>query len=318
MKSKSRCHICLQELDSSQSIYHPTCCKKLFASPTPPELPYSWNQLNKLAENIIRQQVTVPGVQPKLSLHLERTNESRPSRFTLVSMEGGYILKPPVKEYPEMPELEHLTMLIAGEAGISTAQCGLVLLEDGQRSFITKRMDRTEESKLHMEDMCQLTDRMTEQKYRGSMEQVGKAVLKHCTNPGYDALRLFEITLFCFLTGNSDMHLKNFSLLRTQSGEIHLSPAYDLLPTNLLLPEDKEECALTINGKKRKLTRSDFLTFGSKLHLTEAQLNNAFKRILSGTEKATKLVTQGFCSKENANKFHTLISERTKRLCEER
>ena len=314
MKSENSCLICLQELQVDQSTYHPACCKKLFGTPLPPELPYSWEQLNKLAENIIRQQVTVPGVQPKLSLHLERKGSSRPARFTLVSMEGGYILKPPVKEYPEMPELEHLTMLMADKAGISTAACGLIALEDGQRSFITKRMDRMPTEKLHMEDMCQLTDRMTEQKYRGSMEQVGKAVLKYCTNPGFDALRLFELTLFCFLTGNSDMHLKNFSLLHTGNGNIQLSPAYDLLPTNLLLPEDTEESALTINGKKRKLNLNDFLSLGSKMNLTENQLRNALRRTLRNMEKATSYIPLGACSDEMKQRFQMLISERTERL----
>ncbi len=314
MKTESRCLICLKELGKEEPIYHPSCCKKLFGTSLPPELPYSWNQLNKLAEKIIRLQVTVPGVQPKLSLHLERSGSSRSSRFTLVSMQGGYILKPPVKEYTEMPELEHLTMLMASMSGISCASCGLIKLEEGQQSFITKRMDRIGEKKLHMEDMCQLTDRMTEQKYRGSMEQTGRAVLKHCSNPIFDALRLFEVTLFCFLTGNSDMHLKNFSLLRDVNKEIHLSPAYDLLPTNIILPEDTEESALTINGKKRKLNANDFLSFGSKLHLTEAQLKNAFKRILTKTTKATELINQSLCSKETKEKFHTLITQRMQRL----
>ncbi len=314
MKAEPRCLICLEIMEEEHSCYHSSCCKKLFGSPEPPELPYSWKHLNKLAETIVRQSVTVPGVQPKLSLHLERDNASRSLRFTLVSMEGGYILKPPVKEYPEMPELEHLTMLMADRTGISAAECGLINLVDRQRSFITKRMDRTGAQKLHMEDMCQLTDRMTEQKYRGSMEQIGKTVLKYCTNPGYDALRLFEITLFCFLSGNSDMHLKNFSLLRNGSGEIQLSPAYDLLPTNLLLPQDTEECALTINGKKQKLNRADFASFGLKLRLTESQLSKAFTRILSGIERAADLIDQSLSSEETARKYHNLIIERKKRL----
>ena len=161
----------------------------------------------------MRQHVTVPGVQPKLSLHLERGERPQNSRFTLVGLEGGYILKPPVTRFPEMPELEHLTMRIAKCFGLSTAECGLIPLEDKRLAFVTKRMDRDGETKLHMEDMCQLTDRLTEQKYRGSLEQVGKVILRHCSNPLFDALRLFEVTLFCFLTGNSDMHLKNFSLL---------------------------------------------------------------------------------------------------------
>jgi len=314
MRTEQKCHICLKGLASNQALYHTSCCRKLFDSSLPPELPYSWNQLNRLAETIIRQQVTVPGVQPKLSLHLERNGASRPSRFTLVSMAGGYILKPPVKVYPEMPELEHVTMLMARSTGILTAESGLIDLEDGRRSFITKRMDRSGADKLHMEDMCQLTDRMTEQKYRGSMEQVGRAILKYCTNPGFDGLRLFEITLFCFLTGNSDMHLKNFSLLRTEEGEIHLSPAYDLLPTALLLSEDTEETALTVNGKKRKLNRRDFFTFGARLHLSESQMNNALKRILGGTRQAAELIRHGFCSDDMKARYQSIIAERLTRL----
>jgi len=314
VNSEKKCYICLQTLQSGQSVYHPACCKKLFSASIPPELPYTWSQLNEMAESIIRQQVAVPGVQPKLSLHLESKGTSRPARFTLVSMAGGFILKPPVREYPNMPELEHLTMRMASKLGIATAECGLINLDDGQRSYITRRMDRQRGEKLHMEDMCQLTDRVTEQKYRGSMEQVGKAVLKYCTNPVFDTLRLFELTLFCFLTGNSDMHLKNFSLLYTLGGEVSLSPAYDLLPTNLLLPADMEESALTINGKKNKLNVNDFLRFGSTLRLTEVQIQNALERIFRNLDHAVSLIEQGFCSIEMKERYHSLIIERTKRL----
>ena len=314
MNSEKTCYICLQTLHSGQSLYHPACCKKLFGSSIPPELPYTWSRLNVMAESIIRRQITVPGVQPKLSLHLERKGTSNPARFTLVSMEGGYILKPPVREYPNMPELEQLTMLMASEFGIATAECGLIALEDGQRSYITRRMDRQSGKKLHMEDMCQLTDRITEQKYRGSMEQIGKAILKYCSNPVFDTLRLFELILFCFITGNSDMHLKNFSLLYTPGGEVKLSPAYDLLPTNLLMPEDTEESALTINGKKKKLNLNDFFRFGSSLCLTEVQVQNALKRTFRNLDNAVGLIEQGFCSTEMKERYHSLIIERSKQL----
>ena len=263
--SEHRCRICLQSLEKGEALYHPTCCKKLFGSALPPVLPYSWGQLNELAEQIVRQHVAVPGVQPKLSMHIKRSGRAQDARLTLVGLEGGFILKPPVAQYPEMPELEHLTMRMAGCFGIAVAECGLIALEDGQWAFITSRMDRVGESRLHMEDMCQLTDRLTEQKYRGSLEQVGRAVHTHCTNQLFDALRLFELTLFCFLTGNADMHMKNFSLLYELGGEINLSPAYDLLPTNLLLSEDREEAALTLNGKKRRISRDDFMQFGTTL-----------------------------------------------------
>jgi len=311
--NRESCRICLQPLDGP-GIYHEGCCKKLFGAPHPPSLPYSWDQINELAEKTVRNHVAVPGVQPKLSVHLERGGARKGGRFTLVGMDGGYILKPPVESYPEMPELEHLTMCMARDFGIKTAECGLIPLEDGRLSFITRRMDREGSSKIHMEDMCQLTDRLTEQKYRASMEQAGKAILKYCTNPVYDVLRFFETTLFCFLTGNADMHLKNFSLLYRPGGEVTLSPAYDLLPTVLLLPEDTEEAALTVNGKKRRLDRMDFVKFGNSLKLNEKQIENAFERARNSMSAVLDTLTRGLCAPETRQKFKALIEERGSRI----
>lgn len=308
------CRICLEPLEDSASQYHHKCCRKLFGAPHPPAMPYTWEQLNELAEKIVRQNVTVPGVQPKISMHLEGGGARGKARLTLVGLEGGYILKPPVERFPEMPELEHLTMRMAACFGISTAACGLIPLDDGQLSFITKRMDRDGETKLHMEDMCQLTDRLTEQKYRGSMEQVGKAVLRHSTNPLFDALRFFEVTLFCFLTGNSDMHLKNFSLLYRTRGEIALSPAYDLLPTVLLLPKDKEEMALTLNGRKRRLERRDFSQLGASLKLTERQVENVYTRFSGSLTPAMEMIDRGLCAPETRDRFKALLEERAMRV----
>ncbi len=314
MMNKSACLICLFPLESSDQDYHPACCKKLFGSATVPSLPYSWKQLNELATQIIRQNTTVPGVQPKLSLHFERARGSRLSRFTLVGLDGGYILKPPVTQYPEMVELEHLTMQMAACFQIATAKCGLIPLADGRKAFITRRMDRDGKKKVHMEDMCQLSDRLTEQKYRGSLEKVGKVVLRYCTNSLFDAIRLFEVSLFCFLTGNADMHLKNFSLLYRLGEEVNLSPAYDLLPTKLLIPKDQEESALTINGKKRKLTKRDFVCLAQTLMLNEKQIANTFARFSSNSPAALKFIEKGLCSPNMKNRYRALFKERAKRL----
>jgi len=314
MMNRSACLICLDPLGDSEQNYHPACCRKLFGSATLPSLPYSWQHLNDLAAEIIRQNITVPGVQPKISLHFERGRRSRGSRFTLVGMEGGYILKPPVAHYPEMAELEHLTMRMALNFSIATAECGLIPLTDGQLAFITKRMDRDGRDKLHMEDMCQLTDRLTEQKYRGSMEKVGKTVLRYCTNSLFDAIRLFEVSLFCFLTGNADMHLKNFSLLYRPGGEIHLSPAYDLLPTKLLLPEDQEESALTINGRKKRLTKKDLICFAQSLLLNEKQIANVFARFTDNLSAALQTIEKGHCSPNMKHRYARLVKERANRL----
>jgi serine/threonine-protein kinase HipA len=308
------CRICLEPLEDGIALYHENCSRSLFGFPHPPEFPYTWEQLNGLAEKIIRQHVTVPGVQPKLSLHLERGDRRQNARFTLIGLEGGYLLKPPVASYPEMPELEHLTMRMARCFGITTAECGLIQMEDERLAFVTKRMDRDGDTKLHMEDMGQLTDRLTEQKYRGSLEQVGKVILRLCSNPLFDALRLLEVTLFSFLTGNSDMHMKNFSLLYRLGGEISLSPSYDLLPTVLLLPEDTEETALTINGRKNRLRREDFIQMATSLKLTGKQVENVFDRFSRNLASAHQIMTRGFCSPDMKERFKALLQERASQI----
>lgn len=309
-----RCRVCLDVLGESERDYHPACCRELFEGTHPPQVPYSWEDLNALAEQIVRSHVAVPGVQPKLSLHLEAGSARESGRFTLVGLEGGYILKPPVERFGQMPELEHLTMRMARRFGIETADCGLISLEDNRLALIVRRMDREKGRKLAMEDMCQLTDRLTEEKYRGSLESVGKVILRHCANPGLDALRFFEVNLFCFLTGNSDMHLKNFSLIRNSEGEIRLSPAYDLLPTVLLMPEDLEETALTIGGRKKKLTRRDFYALGEALKLTERQCTNVLRRFEQQIPAAAALVHRSFCSEEMMGRYQELLEARWRQL----
>ena len=309
-----KCLVCLQGLSETDfSEYHRDCCRQLFGRNEAPVLPYSWDDLNALAEQVVRRHVAVPGVQPKLSLHVEN-GRNETGRLTLVGLEGDYILKAPVSQYPEMPELEHVTMRMARVFGIATCECGLIGLEGGQLAYIARRMDRAKNAKLQMEDMCQLTDRLTERKYAGSMEQVGKVVLRHCQNSLFDVLRLFELTIFCFLTGNADMHLKNFSLLYPVGGPVQLAPAYDLLPTALLLPEDREELALTLNGKKRRLSRDDFVAFGRHLHLNDKQITNVFERIENQFPVAMRLLDSGYCSSEVLDRYKELLLGRAARL----
>jgi serine/threonine-protein kinase HipA len=312
MREPSRCLLCLAPVEEGAGGYHAACSRRLFDAPVPPTLPYSWSDLNALAEQVVRRRVAVPGVQPKMSLHLERG--SGRERLTLVGMEGDLILKPPVEAYPEIPELEHVTLRMADVMGIETAPGGLIALQDGRWAFISRRMDRDGSRKRHMEDMCQLTDRLTERKYSGSLEQVGRVFWRQCENPGWDALRFLELTIFCFLTGNADMHLKNFSLLYDPGGPVRLAPAYDLLPTALLLPEDRDETALTLNGRKRRLTRNDFLHLAQTLRLTEKQAGNLFARLSDRLDAALEVLGRGFCADDVKTQYAELIRRRAVRL----
>lgn len=311
---ENRCLVCLGDLHEGQSRYHPACCPAVFGSGQPPVFPYTQAEIDALATDAVRRHIAVPGVQPKLSLHLDRDSGEGSGRFTIVGLQGDFILKPPVPRYPEMPELEHLTLRMAHRMGISTAPCALLPMEDGRLAFVSRRMDRAQGKKLAMEDMGQILGKPTADKYRGSLESIGRAIKRFCANPGNDTLRFFELAVFCFLTGNSDMHLKNFSLLETPPEDIRLAPAYDLLPTALLLPEDTEETALTLQGKKRRLTAQDFRRFGIALELSERQVENALRRSRSHLPAALEIIDQGFCTAETSARYRHLVLERAARL----
>jgi serine/threonine-protein kinase HipA len=311
----NRCLICGKAAGTEEVNYHGRCLKQLFHSAHAPVLGYSWQELNQMATQIVRQRVSVPGVQPKLSVHLEKDHKSGVDRLTLVGLDGDYILKPPNANYPFLPEAEHFCMMFARLAGIQTADFGLIPLQSGELAYITRRMDRTVDGPLHMEDFCQLTDKLTAQKYRGSMEQIGKALREFSSTPGLDAIRFFELTVFCFLTCNSDMHLKNYSLLRKKNGEFQLAPAYDLVPVKIILPEDHEELALTLNGKKAKICRRDFEIFGQTIKLTETQIRNAFHRVFSNAEKnLPEALDCSFLPSDKQAEIHRLFAARLKQL----
>src|SRR5215204_1289208 len=247
-----RCLYCYQPLEENEKDFHPTCSKKIFGQPIPPELPYTEGQMEELATQVIESKMAVTGVQPKISLHLAAAEKKdAPKRFTIVGLWGGYILKPPSIHYPQLPEVEDLTMHLASLAKIKVAPHSLIRLQSGELAYITRRIDRVKKTKLHMEDMCQLTERLTEDKYYGSYEQIAKAIHKYSVKPGLDTINFFVQVVFTFLTGNADMHLKNFSLINEPGTGPVLSPAYDMVATALVNPADDEDMALTLNGKKK-------------------------------------------------------------------
>ena len=214
--------------------------------------------IQELANQTVNKGLTVPGVQKKMSLHL---TSGKYSRLTLVNYPTGFILKPQTEEYSNLPEYEQMTMLMAEAVGIHVVPHGLIKVDD-RFAYITKRIDRHiirgKADLLAMEDFCQLAGRQTVDKYKGSYEICGKIIKKYSSYVGFDLSEFFLRLVFSFVIGNSDMHLKNFSLIETDAGRYALSPAYDLLPVNVILPEDTEQLALTLNGKKRNIRKKDF------------------------------------------------------------
>ena len=310
----SNCLFCYQPLAANEQDFHASCSKKIFGQPTPPDLPYSEEDLEPLAKKVIQSQTAVTGVQAKLSLHITGNpiggNERR---FTIVGLWGGYLLKPPTAWYPQLPEVEDVTMHLAQLAKIKTAPHSLIRLQSGNLAFVTKRIDRTKNGKLAMEDMCQLTERLTEDKYHGSYEQIAKAIQRHSVTPGLDVVNFFELVLFSFLTGNADMHLKNFSLLEQPGLGMVLSPAYDLVNTALVHPADEEEMALTLNGRKKKLTKQDFVAAMNTLKLEEKQQEMIFNKMAKAWPHWQELIDRSFMSIEFKEQYKTLLKERMDR-----
>ncbi len=309
-----RCLYCYAPLSKTENDFHASCCKKIFGQTEIPDLPYAESHMKKLATQIVKSQISVTGVQPKLSLDLSRSIKNEPKRFTLVGLWGGYILKPVTPNYPQLPEVEDLTMHLASLAKIKVVPHTLIRLQSGNLCYLTKRIDRNKKEKLHMEDMCQLTERLTEDKYRGSYEQIAKTISKFSTNPGLDVVNFFEQVLFSFLTGNADMHLKNFSLIRDPKSGIILSPAYDLVATSLVHPADDEDLALTLNGKKKKLKRSDFIAAFNASKIDAKQQDNIFSKMEKSKKAWMDFIEISFLSKDFKKGYKELINERFRRI----
>ena len=303
-----RCLICGMPLpEGTEGEYHAACAKGLFGNEKVPSFPYSMTELNELAKRLVLSHVSVPGVQAKLSVHLERSGES-PDRLTLVGLDGNYILKLPTASYRELPESEHFAMTLARLCEIETAAFGLVRLESGALAYITRRMDR-EDGVKHMIDFCQLTNRPSERKYYGSYEQICKGIRACSSDVGSDVMRFFEVLLFSFITGNSDMHLKNFSLLREHDGTWHLSPAYDLVPVKTVLPADKDDLALTVNGKNRKLRESDFKVAAATMGLTSVQYRRLTGRMVAAVrEHLDEAIARSFLSDGFVDRLRKLVA----------
>ena len=219
-------------------------------------LPFSAKELRQEAAARAGK-MSIQGVQPKLSARLLIKEQ----RFEIVDLGGTYILKPQIDAYVEVPENEDLTMRLADLVGIEVPLHGLLHGRDGAMTYFVKRFDRRgRKDKLHVEDFAQLSGQTRDTKYRSSMEQVTGLIETYCTFPAVEKLKLFRLTLFCFLIGNEDMHLKNFSIIRKKD-VISLSPAYDLLNTTIILARPKEELALPLNGKKNKFKRQDLVDY---------------------------------------------------------
>ena len=307
----AKCLYCYKELNEGEKDFHKACSKKIFGTQSVPELPYTRDNLTELAKQVLCSQTTLTGVQAKLSLDINKSGENRTDRFTVVGLWGQYILKPQTDRFVHLPELEDLTMHLAELAKLQVVPHSLIRSPDGELCYITRRIDRTATGdKLPMEDMCQLTERLTEHKYKGSYEQIAKAIQRFSSVPKLDMVNYWEQVVFSWITGNADMHLKNFSLYSKEQGKYMLTPAYDMLSTVLVMPEDKEELTLTLNGKKRKIKKEDFITSMQASGLEDKVINNIFAKFAKVKDRWFAFIDQSFLPDEMKEAFKVIIAEK--------
>lgn len=310
----NHCPITYEEIDTSIDTYSKRGLRLL--SPQLKKLkPLEFSAADQRQEAIARVgKMSIQGVQTKLSAVLNIKEQC----FEIVDQYGQYILKPQSEYYPELPENEALTMSLAATIDIEVPVHGLVYSKDNSMTYFIKRFDRVKhKQKFAIEDFAQLAQLSRDTKYSSSMEKVAELVANagFCSFPKIESMKLFKLTVFNFLVGNEDMHLKNFSLI-TRNLQTTLSPAYDLLNTTIAQRNSKEELALPLNGKKNNLKRRDFTEHFAiqRLKLNEAIVTNVLDKIYAALPIWNKLINSSFLSDSMKNKYLALLDKRCDRI----
>ena len=303
----NKCLCCYKDIEGPEK-YHHGCLKKLFGVSWIPQIPVNSRDF-PLEVRKKAGKMSISGVQIKASVRLDSHNKS----LSIVDKGGTHILKPEPGEYPELPQNENLCMNIAESLDIEVPPHGLFPMADGKLFYMIKRFDRTSKGgKIHVEDMAQILGLPPDSKYNSSLEKAGRAILENTRNKYLNAIDFFERVILCFILGNGDMHLKNWSLLIPDDNRIRLAPCYDLICTALYLP-DGDESALTINGKRNSLKKSDFQSLADYLEIDLKSVNNSFDKIMDKLVQIISLINDApdFKQKEE---FKKIVLKRFRRL----
>ena len=300
----NKCLFCYRELEEGQKDFHPACAKKFFGKTEAPNLPYSRDNINDLARESVLSRIAVTGVQSKLSMDVNKGGKDEPDRLTIVGLWGRFILKPKSKEFPWMPEVEDLTMHLAEIAKIEVVPHTLIRFSDGELAYLTRRIDRDRHgTKYLMEDMCQISERSTDDKYKSSYEKIAKLIKRHSSAPMLDLANFWEVVVFSWITGNSDMHLKNFSLISRTHGQYVLSQAYDLVNVHLVFPEDNEDLALTLDGRKKNINKQNFVRAMASSGIGEKVIENIFRKFTNVASKWYDFIDLSFLPAKLKEKY---------------
>lgn len=304
MTREARCLACLEPMATGLALTHPDCARRIVAAPTLPEIDIDLARLHTVGLAMVGRS-SLSGVQRKIGLRIDHDR----STLRLEVGAGSYILKPQAQTFPNLPENEHVTLLMAASCGIEVAPSCLIPLKDDSLALLTRRLDRaTDGRKFRQEDFCQLAAIPSKEKYDGSAELCVRLIRRYASEPGIDALRLFRLLLFCWWTGDGDAHLKNLSLLAEDQGIHRLSPAYDLLSTRLVIPDDP--LALPVGGKSDGLTRRCWLQFGAYAGLPPKLVLRELGALVSNCDSAMALVDRSFLPDEMKRAYQALLQQR--------
>lgn len=288
--------------------YDQKTLRNMFGKPILPIVPITLPELSATARQLAGK-LSISGVQPKLSVCLDG------NKLLPVVRDGQFILKPQTEGFSELPQNEYLCMKMGRKFGINTADCLLLELSDGTLSYLVKRFDRAgkgqKSKKIHCEDMQQILG--GRDKYSGSHEQIARAILEHCTFAPLEMQRLFDLTVFNFVIGNGDAHKKNFSLL-TADGHISLSPVYDLVSSRTVLPEETDELALTIGGRKNRLSRRDFEAFAEHIKITTDYTQKRILQLISLHGEFLRMITTSALTQTLQDRFTAIVTDRLGRF----
>jgi serine/threonine-protein kinase HipA len=299
------CLICLGAADER---YHAACARALFGRPAVPRVAVELAKLHTVALAMVGR-TSLSGVQRKLSLQLT------PDRATLqVAVEDGrYILKPQSEAFPHLPENEHVTMRIAAAAGVAIPPCGLVHLDDDSIAYIVKRFDRIDDGgKRRQEDFCQLAEKPPKERYDGSAELCIRLLQRYASEPIVDLQALYRQLVVGWWTGNGDLHLKNLALLATDEGLHKLSPAYDMLCTRLVIPDDR--LALPIGGRDARIARRHWLELADYGGLPRRAAERVLGGVVDAAATARDLVGRSLLPPEMQQSYDAVLAEHTAAL----
>jgi serine/threonine-protein kinase HipA len=289
--------------------YAPKTLRAMFGKPIRPTIPIALNEISIEAQKLAGK-LSISGVQPKLSMRLDG------GQLLSVARDGEYILKPQTQEFGELPQNEYLCMTMGRHFGLNTAPCILLELSDGSPAYLVRRFDRFKKGrrieKLACEDMHQILG--GPDKYAGSHEQIANVIQEHCRFAPLELQRLFEMTIFNFAIGNGDAHRKNFSLLTSEQGTVALSPAYDLVSSRVVIPEEDGELALAVNGKRNRLGRADFLAFANHLGIAAAYAEGKIVDLLALGDEFLKMTSNSTLTEPLRDRLKNILTDRLNRL----